>query len=70
MLALTYGVRQPSVTADPLTYRIGFGVGLRNIPTSCGQDFPPFWLNIAQPRIPEPDLARVGPEGSEERVLG
>ena len=32
LLALTYGVRQPSVTADPLTYRIGPGVVLRNIP--------------------------------------
>ena len=27
-----YGVRQPSVTADPLTYEFGPGVDLRNIP--------------------------------------
>ena len=32
MLALTYGVRQQSVTADTLTYEFGLGVGLRNIP--------------------------------------
>ena len=43
LLALTYGVRQPSVTADPLTYRIGLGVGLRNIPADI---LDPVWHSI------------------------
>ena len=31
-LVVTYGVRQPSGTADSLTYQVGPGVVLRNIP--------------------------------------
>ena len=34
LLALTYGVRQLPGTADPLTYRFGSDVGLRNIPAN------------------------------------
>ena len=31
-LVVTYGVRQPSGTADPLTYQVGPGVVFRNFP--------------------------------------
>ena len=34
-LVVTYGVRQPSGTADPLTYQVGPGVVLRNIPAGA-----------------------------------